>query len=166
MTNFKHWSCIVIQGTGNSEKEIPLLNRTWNHIFNLIADLLGHILQYILKTCDDCELSCLYRSVFIIVLTSVKIYKIYNLIYFILVRHTNNIKEITQLRPVWLLKLLHFHILVPWHVSVTTLKYWCSLRRWSVVTEICQGTKMWKCKTFNSHTGRSCVISLKYIMFK
>jgi hypothetical protein len=38
------------------------------------------------------------------------------LICFILVRHTNNIKEITQFRPVWLLKLLHFHILVPSHI--------------------------------------------------
>jgi hypothetical protein len=44
-----------------------------------------------------------------------------NLIRFILARHTYNITKITQFRPVWLLKLLLLHILVPWHVSVTTI---------------------------------------------
>jgi hypothetical protein len=43
----------------------------------LSADLLGNILRQLRKIYDDCELSCLYRSVFIIDLTSVRIYKIY-----------------------------------------------------------------------------------------
>jgi hypothetical protein len=54
------------------------------------------------------------------------------------------------------------------HCNGSFWKYRCSLRRWSVGTETCQGTKMWNSKSFNSHTGRNCVIFLikKYTIKK